>query len=102
LGITLSLPLLIGIWLPDVITAQHHTRHSNGSRADIPFAWCNIGTASISIPPSCTSLHPAGRTEVHTLDGDDSKSWRLPFRIDEQRRTATVVLDGGRIKTVDW
>lgn len=52
-----------------------------------------------------TELHvasPDGRLEVYTLDGDDSKSWRLPLLIDEQRHTATVTLGGGRIRKVDW
>ena len=96
------MPLLIGIWLPDVITAQHHTlaqqRLPSGYSFRMVQYWNRFDFYS-------TELHvtsPAGRTEVHTLDGDDSKSWRLPFRIDEHRRTATVVLDGGRIKTVDW
>jgi hypothetical protein len=31
---------------------------------------------------------PGGSTETHTLDGDDSKSWRLPLVVDEQRQTA--------------
>jgi len=45
---------------------------------------------------------PDGSTETHTLDGDDSKSWRLPLVIDEQRHTATVTLGGSRVRKVDW
>lgn len=52
-----------------------------------------------------TELHvtsPDGQTEIHTLDGDDSKGCRLPLTIDEQSHTATVILGGGRVRKVDW
>ena len=95
-------PLLIGVWLPDVFFASKHTLASKKLASGYGFRvvqyWNRVDFYS-------TELHvtsPDGRTEVHTLDGDDSKSWRLPLVIDEQRRTATVTLGGGRVRNVDW
>jgi len=101
-GVLLCLPLLVGIWLPDVISAPHHTlaeqRLASGHSFRVVQYWNRVDFYS-------TELHitsPDGRTEVHTLDGDDSKSWRLPLVIDENLRTATVTLGGSRVKKVSW
>jgi hypothetical protein len=101
-GAVLGLPLLIGIWLPDVIAVPRHTlaeQHlSNGYSFRVVQYWNRVDFYS-------TELHvtpPDGHTEVHTLDGDDDKSWRLPLVIREQTRTATVTLGGGRVRRVDW
>jgi len=101
-SILFTLPLLIGIWLPDVFFANQHTLASrtlsNGHSFRVVQYWNRTDFYS-------TELHitsPSGHTEVHTLDGDDAKSWRLPLALDETRRTATVTLGGGCIKTVSW
>ena len=100
--IFLGFPLLVGVWLPDVFFANKHTLASKTLSSGYEFRvvqyWNRVGFYS-------TELHvtsPAGHLEVYTLDGDDSKSWRLPLVIDEQRRTATVTLGGGRVRQVDW
>ena len=100
--VLLCLPLLVGIWPPDIIGAPRHTlaerRLDSGHSFRVVQYWNHVDFYS-------TELHvtlPDGRTEVHTLDGDDNKSWRLPLVIDEQRHTATVTLSGGRVKKVDW
>ena len=101
-GTLFGLPLLIGVWLPDVIGASQHTlagrRLDSGHTFRVVQYWNRIDFYS-------TELHvisPDGRTEVQTLDGDDSKSWRLPLTVDEQNHTATVILGGGRERKVDW
>ena len=101
-GVLLFVPLLAGIWLPDVISAPRHTlaeqRLASGFSFRVVQYWNRVDFYS-------TELHvtsPDGRIEVHTLDGDDNKRWRLPLVIDEQRRTATVTLSGKRVKEVDW
>lgn len=101
-GALFGLPLLIGVWLPDVIIASHHTlaeqRLASGHTFRVVQYWNRADFYS-------TELHiitPDGRTEVHTLDGDDSKSWHLPLTIDELRHTATVILGGGRERKVNW
>jgi hypothetical protein len=98
----LGLPLVIGIWPPDIINAPRHTlaeqRLASGYLFRVVQYWNRCDFYS-------TELHvtsPDGRTEVHTLDGDDNKSWRLPLTVDEPHHTATVTLGGGRVKTVRW
>ncbi len=102
LGALLGLPLLIGVWLPDVIAAPRYTlaeQHlTNGYSFRVVQYWNRVDFYSTELHVTC----PDGRTEFHTLDGDDSKSWRLPLVIDEQSRTATVTLGGGRVRRVDW
>jgi hypothetical protein len=102
LGALFSLPMLIGVWLPDVISAQEHTlaeqRLASGYSFRVVQYWNRVDFYSTEL--RVTS--PDGRTEVHTLDGDDSKSWRLPLTVDEQSHTATVMLGGGRERKVDW
>ena len=101
-GALFGLPLLIGVWLPDVITASQHTiaerQLGSGHTFRVVQYWNRSDFYS-------TELHvtwPDGRKKVYTLDGDDAKSWRLPLTVDEDNQTATVILGGGRVKNVDW
>ena len=98
----LGLPLLIGVWLPDLmidtprILAEQ--RLASGYSFRVTQRWNHFDFYS-------TELHivsPDGRTELRTLDGDDGKTWRVPLAVDEHLRTATVTLRGGRVKTVAW
>jgi hypothetical protein len=101
-GVLLGLPLLIGVWLPDVISAPERTlaeqRLASGHSFRVMQYWNRVDFYSTEL--RITS--PDGSTETHTLDGDDSKSWRLPLVIDEQRHTATVTLSCGRARKVEW
>lgn len=96
------LPLVIGVWLPDVFIARPHTLASltltNGYRFQVVQYWNHIDFYSTEL--RITS--PDGHTQVHTLDGDDAKSWRVPMTVDERRRIASVTLGGGRLRTVSW
>lgn len=100
--LVLLLPLLIGVWLPDVFFGGTHTLASvsltNGYTFRVVQYWNHVDFYS-------TELHvvsPDGRTEIHTLDGDDAKSWRVPITVDELHRVASVTLGGGRLRTVNW
>lgn len=101
-GALFGLPLLIGVWLPDAIGASEHTlaeqRLASGHTFRVVQYWNHVDFYSTEL--RVTS--PDGSTETHTLDGDDSKSWRLPLVIDEQHHTATVTLGGGRLRKVVW
>lgn len=101
-GVLFGLPLIIGVWLPDVISAPEHTlaeqRLASGHAFRVVQYWNHIDFYSTELRITL----PDGSTETHTLDGDDSKSWRLPLVVDEQHHTATVTLGGGRVRKVDW
>jgi hypothetical protein len=97
-----GLGLLIGVWLPDVAFAPERTlaeqRLASGHTFRVVQYWNRVDFYSTEL--RVTS--PDGRTDTHMLDGDDSKSWRLPLVIDQQHHTATVTLGGGRVRRVDW
>ena len=98
----LCLPLLIAVWLPDVIFAPRHIlaeKHlASGYSFQVIQYWnrCDFYSTDLLV------TSPDGRPEIHMLDGDDGKSWRLPMAVDEERRTFTVNLGFGRVKKVDW
>jgi hypothetical protein len=102
LGALFAYAQRIGVWLPDVITATEHTlaeqRLASGHLFRVVQYWNRVDFYSTEL--RVTS--PGGSIQTHTLDGDDNKSWRLPLVVDEQRHTATVTLDGGRERIVDW
>lgn len=100
--LALFLPLLMGVWLPDVFFGGTRTLASasltNGYTFRVVQYWNHVDFYS-------TELHvtsPDGRTEVHTLDGDDAKSWRVPLTVDEPSRVASVTLGGDRPRKVNW
>jgi len=100
--LVLLLPLLIGVWLPDAFFGGTRTLASvsltNGYTFRVVQYWNHVDFYS-------TELHvttPDGHTEIHTLDGDDAKSWRVPLTVDEPGRVASVTLSGGRLRTVNW
>jgi hypothetical protein len=101
-GALFGLPLLIGVWLPDFISAPERTlaeqRLASGHAFRVVQYWNHVDFYSTEL--RVTS--PDGSTETHTLDGDDSKSWQVPLAIDEQHHTATVTLGGGRVRKIDW
>ena len=90
-----ALGLLIGVWLPDVVfaprsTIAYKTLPSGYSFRVIQY-WNRVDFYS-------TELHitfPDGRKQVHTLDGDDNKSWSVPMSVDESNRVVRVILSGG-------
>ena len=101
-GAVLGLPLFIGIWLPDVISAPQHTlaeQHLTNGHSFAVVQYWNRGDFY-----STELLHtlPDGTAVTHVLDSDDSKSWRLPLVVNEQQRTATITLGGGRVKILHW
>ena len=102
LGAVLGLPLLIGIWVPDVISAPRHTlaeqRLASGHSFRVIQYWNRGDFYNTELP----HISPDGRVETHVLDADDNKTWSVPLVVDEQHKTATVTLGGGRVKTVDW
>ena len=102
IGALLGLPLLIGIWLPDVIFPSSNTladlRFVSGHSFRVIQYWnrCDFYNTEL--------LHtlPDGSVTTNVLDADDAKSWSVPLIVDEQQRTATIILRGNRVKKVSW
>lgn len=96
-------PLIFGVWLPDVFggdprTLAEASTAGSGYRFRVVQYWNHVDFYS-------TELHvqgPDGENKVHTLDGDDDKSWRVPMRVDEADRSVTVTLSGSRLRTLHW
>ena len=92
----------IGVWPPDVFSDARHTLAATTLPSGYSFRvlqyWNHFDFYSTELQVQA----PDGRTEVHTLDGDDSKSWHVPLRVDEPSRTAIVILGGNRERTVHW
>ena len=101
-GALWALGLLIGVWLPDVVFAPERIlaeqRLESGHAFRVVQYWNGVDFYTTELRVNA----PDGGIECHTLDGDDSKSWRLPLVIDEQHHTATVTLGGGRVRMVGW
>jgi hypothetical protein len=94
--------LSLGVWLPDVFISAEHTlaqeRLTSGHSFRVIQYWNHADFYNTEL------LHtsPDGTVHRHVLDADDSKSWSVPLAINEQNKTATVTLGGGRVKKVDW
>ena len=101
-GALLGLPLLIGIWLPDVISAPQHTLAEQRLASGHLFRVIQYWNRGDFYNTELLHTSPDGSVETHVLDGDDDKSWSVPLVIDEKRKTVTVILGGGRVKKVDW
>ena len=102
LGGVLGLPLLIGIWLPDVFVDRQHIlaeqRLANGHSFRVIQYWNHGDFYNTGL----VHIFPNGAVETSVLDADDDKTWHVPLAVNEQLKTATIVLGGGRVKTVEW
>ena len=102
LGALLSLPLFIGIWLPDVIYAARHTLAEQKLPSGHSFRVIQYWNRADFYNTELLHTSPNGVVETYLLDGDDDKSWSVPLVVDEQGKTVEVTLSGGRVKRVDW
>jgi hypothetical protein len=101
-GALLGLPLLIGIWPPDVISAPERTLAEQQLASGHSFRVIQYWNRGDFYNTELLHTLPDGTLETHVLDADDSKSWSVPLMIDEQRKSVAVTLSGGRVKKVDW
>jgi hypothetical protein len=100
LSAVLLLPLMVGVWIPDVINAPVNVLAVQRSRAGETFRviqyWNHVDFYTTELEYIGTN----GLVKRLVLDGDDAKSWRVPLYIDQKGR-AVVTLGGGRPRTVD-
>jgi hypothetical protein len=94
-------PLLIGVWLPDVVFVPRSVlaerRSPDGEVVRVIQYWNRVDFYS-------TELHyipTTGLSIVSTLDGDDYKHWHVPLAVDWKKKQAKVILGHGRLRTVD-
>jgi len=95
-------PLLIGIWLHDIVLRRPHTLATenlpNGDSFRIIQYWNNIDFYNTEF----LHITPDGTTNTTILDGDDKKQWRGVLRVNPSNRTATIILEGDGIRTLNW
>lgn len=92
----------LGVWPPDVVSLQTNTlataKSPDGHVFRVFQYWNRVDFYS-------TELHvtgPDGRVVVHTLDGDDAKTWQVPILVDSNSRTVSVRLRDSREVAVKW
>lgn len=98
----LLVPLAFGVWLPDVFSDREHTLAEQRLASGHSFRVIQYWNHGDFYTTKLLHTSPDGTVEKHVLDGDDDKSWRVPLMVDEQRKTATVTLGGGRVRIVKW
>jgi|SRR3954468_13075278 len=101
ISIVLFVPLMIGIWVPDVIAAPRNVlaeeRRENGESVRVIQYWNRCDFYSTELEYGATN----GVLTKCLLDGDDSKSWRVRVSVDWDGKKARVTLGGGRLRIVD-
>ena len=97
----LTLPLSIGVWLPDMFSSRARTLAStklaDGTDFRVVQYW-----GSDFYTTELWHTTSDGQQHVEVLDGDDCKSWHVPLSVDSQNRTVSVTLCGDREKTIRW
>jgi|OpeIllAssembly_1097287.scaffolds.fasta_scaffold665832_2 hypothetical protein len=98
----LLVPLAFGVWLPDVFIDREHTLAEQRLASGHSFRVIQYWNHGDFYNTELLHISPDGRVETHVLDADDNKTWSVPLLVDEQHKTATIKLGGGRVKIVDW
>jgi hypothetical protein len=102
LAAALIFPLAVGVWLPDVLYAKHHTIAEIVASDGNSFRVIQYWNRGDFYNTELLHLTPEGRTSRHVLDGDDSKSWSVPITVDVIKKNVYVRLSGNRTKTVKY
>lgn len=95
------LPLCAGVWIPDIFSGARTVGSATTSSGYSFLVTQELGSDFYATRLFVTS--PSGTvTEPYYVDGDDSKSWKIPVVVDEAKRSVTLTLSGGRVKAFDW
>jgi hypothetical protein len=92
-------PLLIGVWLPDVLGREvtiQTVRLNDGETISVVQYWNYVDFYSTEARVTDSS----GRTTVHTLDGDDHRHSIVPIEFNYGTRIATFHFLDGRRPTI--
>ncbi len=97
----IALPLSMGVWIPDFLgfrstIGKATTSSGHELRVEQSWNYMDFYTTTVFVKS------PDGTEHGTTVDGDDSKSWRVPVALDEATRTATITLSGDRTTEIKW
>lgn len=99
--LSFALPLVYGVWLPDVFGKQHtlcSATTSTGHRVSIVQYWNHVDFYTTE----ARITSPDGVTSISTIDGDASKTWSAILEIDPSQKGATYRLPNGRSGEIIW
>lgn len=94
----LGLPLLVGIWLPDVFFPVHHTLAVQTLPDGTKFHAYQYWNQGDFYNTELLITYPDGRGVCHVLDPDSPKIWRAAMTVDLAHREAWLL----RGKRVSW
>lgn len=101
LFLSMALPLVWGVWLPDVFGQEHTLCSASTSKGDqirIVQYWNHVDFYTTEARVTA----PDGVTRITVLDGDASKSWGASLELDPSQTGATFRLIDGRIGRITW
>ena len=97
-----SIPLALGIWLPDVFIDREHTLAQERLPSGHSFHVIQYWNHGDFYNTELVHIAPDGRRETRLLDPDDGKRWRALLTVDGRARLAIVELSGRRARTFTW
>ncbi|MES2438481.1 MAG: hypothetical protein V4584_05425 [Verrucomicrobiota bacterium] len=101
LVVSVSLPLAMGVWLPDIFGKQQtlsSATTSSGHRISIVQYWNHVDFYTTE----ARVTGPDGVTSVSIIDGDAAKSWGAGLEVEPSQKGATYRLPDGRTGTITW
>jgi hypothetical protein len=97
----MALPLLIGIWLPDIFGKKHtlcYATTSSGHQISIVHYWNHVDFYNTE----ARVTSPDGVTSTILIDGDASKTWSATLEVDPSQKAATYTIPYGRTGKITW
>jgi hypothetical protein len=95
------LPLIYGVWLPDVFGKQHtlcSATTSTGYQISIVQYWNHVDFYTTEARITA----PGGEVSTILIDGDAAKSWSATLEMDPSRTLATYRLPDGKSGKLAW
>jgi hypothetical protein len=99
--LSFGLPLVYGVWLPDVF-GKHHTLCSATSSTDYQISIVQYWNHVDFYTTEARITAPGGATSIILIDGDAAKSWSATLEMDPSQSLATYRLPGGRSGKLAW
>lgn len=99
--LSLFLPLVYGVWLPDVFGKQRtlcSATTSTGYQISIVQYWNHVDFYTTE----ARVIRPDGVSSTSLIDGDAAKSWSATLEIEPSQTSATYRIPGGRTSTITW